>query len=153
MPWHLRESAWSVKAAGQEQSLEHFSQPSSDFLSYFKAFFKCKIYNMKFTFLTFSFKKKNLAALGLSCNMWDLVPWPGIEPRALHWEHKSLSHWTTREVPPSYYWMDFKESSGMFCLANPRDSRPQVNFFRASVLVESSLSQVGEVKVIAMMSC
>ena len=41
-----------------------------------------------------------LAALGLSCGMRDLVPWPGIglEPLALGvW---SLSHWTTREVPP-----------------------------------------------------
>ena len=34
----------------------------------------------------------------LSCYMWDLVPWPGIELRALLgvW---SLSHWTTRDVP------------------------------------------------------
>ena len=24
-----------------------------------------------------------LAVLGLSCGMWDLVPWPGIEPRPL----------------------------------------------------------------------
>ena len=30
--------------------------------------------------------------------MWDLVPWPGIEPSPLHWEH-SVNHWTTREVP------------------------------------------------------
>ena len=22
----------------------------------------------------------------LSCSMWDLVPWPGVEPRPLHWE-------------------------------------------------------------------
>ena len=38
----------------------------------------------------------------LSCSMWDLVPWPGIEPgpRALGvW---NLSHWTTREVPVMY---------------------------------------------------
>ena len=33
----------------------------------------------------------------LSCGIWDLVPWPGIEPR--HWGAWSLSHWTTREVP------------------------------------------------------
>ena len=32
----------------------------------------------------------------LRCGMWDLVPWPGIEP----WAPciGSLSHWTTREV-------------------------------------------------------
>ena len=38
--------------------------------------------------------------LTLSCSMWDLVPWPGIEhgPPALGaW---SLSHWPTREPPP-----------------------------------------------------
>ena len=28
-----------------------------------------------------------------SCSMWDLVPQPGIEPRAhpLHWEHEVLA--------------------------------------------------------------
>ena len=40
----------------------------------------------------------------LSCGMWDLVPWPGIEagPPALGaW---SLSPWTTREVTFSLLW-------------------------------------------------
>ena len=36
----------------------------------------------------------------LSCSMWDLVPWPGTEPGAPALEVWSLSHWTTREVPP-----------------------------------------------------
>ena len=36
---------------------------------------------------------------GLSCGMWDLVPWPGIEPGSPVLETWSLSHWTTREVP------------------------------------------------------
>ena len=31
----------------------------------------------------------------LSCGMWDLVPWPGIEPTL---GAQCLSHWTTREV-------------------------------------------------------
>ena len=35
----------------------------------------------------------------LSCGMWDLVPWPGIEPRLPALEALSLNHWTTREVP------------------------------------------------------
>ena len=36
----------------------------------------------------------------LSCGMWDLVPWPGIEPRSPpHWDCKIISAWTTREVP------------------------------------------------------
>ena len=34
----------------------------------------------------------------LSCGMWDLVPWPGIEPRHPALGAWSLSHWTTREV-------------------------------------------------------
>ena len=40
-----------------------------------------------------------LAAPGLSCSTWDLVPQPGIEPRLPALRVRSLSHWTTREVP------------------------------------------------------
>ena len=32
-----------------------------------------------------------LGILGLSCSMWDLVPWPGIEPRPLRWEQGVLA--------------------------------------------------------------
>ena len=54
-----------------------------------------------------------LAALGLSCSMWDLfscgmrtlswgmwdlVPWPRLEPGPPALGAQSLSHWTTREV-------------------------------------------------------
>ena len=35
----------------------------------------------------------------LSCGLWDLVPWPGIEPRPPALGAHSLSHWTTRKVP------------------------------------------------------
>ena len=31
--------------------------------------------------------------------MWDLVPRPGIEPGLPALEVRSLTHWTTREVP------------------------------------------------------
>ena len=31
-----------------------------------------------------------LTVPGLSCCVWDLVPWPGIEPRPLYWEHRDL---------------------------------------------------------------
>ena len=31
--------------------------------------------------------------------MWDLVPWPGLEPEPLALGAQSLSHWTTSEVP------------------------------------------------------
>ena len=41
-----------------------------------------------------------------SCSLWDLVPWPGIKPRAPAVGARSLSHWTTREAPRSFV---FKE--------------------------------------------
>ena len=39
----------------------------------------------------------------LSCGLWDLVRWPVIEPRPPALGAQSLSHWTTREVPSSFY--------------------------------------------------
>ena len=39
----------------------------------------------------------------LSCDMWDIVPWPGIKLPALG--VGSLSHWTTREVPLLRFWV------------------------------------------------
>ena len=39
---------------------------------------------------------------GLSCSMWDLVLWPGIEPRLPVLGVWSFSHWITREVPCFY---------------------------------------------------
>ena len=33
----------------------------------------------------------------LSCSMWDLIPWPGIEPGTPALGTQSLSHWTTKE--------------------------------------------------------
>ena len=44
--------------------------------------------------------KKNIY-LCLSCSLWDLVPSPGIEPKLPALGARSLSYWTTREVPPS----------------------------------------------------
>ena len=38
-----------------------------------------------------------LAAPGLSCGVWDLVPRPGIEPGPPAWGTWSLTHWTTRK--------------------------------------------------------
>ena len=35
----------------------------------------------------------------LICGIWDLVPWPGLEPGFPALGAWSLSHWTTREVP------------------------------------------------------
>ena len=37
----------------------------------------------------------------LGCDVWDLLPWPGMEPRfpSSALGVQSFSHWTTREVP------------------------------------------------------
>ena len=40
---------------------------------------------------------------GFSCGMWDLVPWPGVEPKPPASRVQSLSHWTTREAPVCVY--------------------------------------------------
>ena len=39
------------------------------------------------------------AIFSLRCGMWDLVPWPGIQPRPPALGVQSPSHWTTSEVP------------------------------------------------------
>ena len=48
-----------------------------------------------FIYLAFNY----LTAPSLSCCMWDLFPWPGIESGSPPLGAQSLSHWTTREVP------------------------------------------------------
>ena len=44
-------------------------------------------------------KNAFLVALGLSYDMWDLVPWPGIKPGPPALGAHNLSPWTTGEVP------------------------------------------------------
>ena len=39
-----------------------------------------------------------LVAMGLSCGIWALVPWPGIEPGLPALGEQSFNHWITREV-------------------------------------------------------
>ena len=34
----------------------------------------------------------------LNCGMWNIIPWPGIEPNPLSLGARSLRHWTTREI-------------------------------------------------------
>ena len=43
-----------------------------------------------------------LAASGLNCSTWDLVPWPGLESQLPALGTWSLSHWTTRKVPQQH---------------------------------------------------
>ena len=45
-----------------------------------------------------------LAAPGPSCGMWDLFPWPGMEPMPPELGVWSLNHWTMREVPKLFSW-------------------------------------------------
>ena len=45
----------------------------------------------------------NLAALGLSCGMWNLFYQPQIELGPPTLEAWSLSHWTTGEVPAEMF--------------------------------------------------
>ena len=44
-----------------------------------------------------------MAALGLSCSLWDLAPRPGIEPGPPALGAQGLSHWTTRELPLTFF--------------------------------------------------
>ena len=68
---------------------------------------------VRLCFLVFSFFLKYLflfiylAVPGLSCSMWDLVPWSGIEPGLPH----IGSMETTREVPEIGGW----DPSGQLC--------------------------------------
>ena len=58
-------------------------------------------YNPCFKKLLSFFISSDLAVVGLSCGMWDLVPWVGTEPSSLHWKCQvlaSLSHWTARKI-------------------------------------------------------
>ena len=38
---------------------------------------------------------------GMSCSIWDLVPWSGIKPWPCAFGVQSLSHWTTGKSPAS----------------------------------------------------
>ena len=55
------------------------------------------------------FKKKlfifiYLAVPGLSCSMWDLFPWPRIEPAPRYWECEGLATGPPGKYLKSYYW-------------------------------------------------
>ena len=54
-----------------------------------------------------------------SCSMWDLFPWPGLEPGPPALWVQSLSHWTTREVPMLFT---------LNCLIYPRTLLFCINF-------------------------
>ena len=43
--------------------------------------------------------KMQILLLAAPCCMWELVPWPWIEPVSPALGARSLNHWTSREVP------------------------------------------------------
>ena len=59
-----------------------------------------------------------LTALDLSCSIWDLVPWPGIEPRIPALGALSLRLWTTMEILGP---IDFFVC--LFCLVQQKNRR------------------------------
>ena len=56
-----------------------------------------------------------LCVWALSCGMWNLVSWPGIESQASALGAWSLSHWTTREVLIICFWIANDDTKLIFC--------------------------------------
>ena len=62
-----------------------------------------------YLFYLFDFARSSLWNMGsllfieacgiFSYGMWDVVPWPGIKPKAPSIDYGPLSHWTTNDVP------------------------------------------------------
>ena len=59
------------------------------------------MWGVSFLLLFFFFFSNLLVPGSFSCSTWGLVPWLGIELRPPALGMQSLSHWITREVPPS----------------------------------------------------
>ena len=57
--------------------------------------------------------------------MWDLVSWPGIEPKRPALGAWTLSHWTTREGPGSDLWNHLSEDLLQTCSGSPLPERNQ----------------------------
>ena len=64
-----------------------------------------------------------------SWGMWNLVPWPGMEPGPPALGAQSLSHWTTREVPVVSFYLQV--------ISNRKIARIQINFSGFSLFVIS----------------
>ena len=93
----------------------HCTQISFLKKTYFYSFIWLLLQTTALSTHLFPFKKKififiSWAMLGLSCGMWDLVPWPGIKPGPPALGVLSLSHWTTREVPTHLFQPVFQDS-------------------------------------------
>jgi len=75
------------------------------------------------------------AAPALSCSVWDLVPWPGMEPGPPALGEWSLCHWTTREVSQHHNFSRFWEWNFL---------PPLLILFRGELLQEVLLASTWE---------
>ena len=94
----------SVHGILQVRILEWVAIPFSKLSSVIPSYFpKSHFYFILFIYLAVphlsSMLNIQLQHVGLSCGMWDLVPWPGIKLRTPALGAWSLSHWAPREVP------------------------------------------------------
>ena len=67
-----------------------------------------------------------MALQALSYGMWDLVPWPGIEPGPPALGGQSLSHWTNQKVPVAYLFITSTSLSSLGRLGNKPTSAQQM---------------------------
>ena len=87
---------WKFLKHPQDQSFVRYCTYFVNIFSHFVA--RLFIYLiMSFFFNVYLFTY--FAVPGLSCSMWDLIPWPGIEPGPPTLGAQSLSPWTSREIP------------------------------------------------------
>ena len=112
--WPYSSCNWkSVVFLPTSSCFPHPSAPAATLPLYFYEFLFLRFYIWVILcsiccFLSFFLFKKYLIiwldCLGcgtwtLSCDIWDLVPWPGIKLQPPVLGAQSFSHWTTREVP------------------------------------------------------
>ena len=94
--WSVADSQCCVSFSGTAQPISYAYIPS------FLDSFPIQVIGVS----SFFFFNIYLTLQGLSCGMWDLVSWSGIEPRPPALGTWSLSHWTTREIPGVSSWSD-----------------------------------------------
>ena len=71
----------------------------------------------------------------LSTSMWDPVPWPGIKPGLLHWEHRILA-----TGPPGKF-LDRKLTGGSLCLVLVKI--PEAEKYQRTLGVKEAPTKVG----------
>ena len=99
---HLQKSAGAYLTGGGGRVGEYFLKEQSVSGSSGMLISSCFLIFFFFPSLIFIYLAVPGPSCGmrnLGCNMWDLVPWPRIEPRPSAVGAQNLNHWTTREVP------------------------------------------------------